>query len=152
MPGVETVSEDGLHLHAENIRSIIPLDFPVLRGLIRSALATLAPARANPSRYIPILTEIIHKLTICLWFSPNEMACGLRPYEQFDDATRAIVTAFTDAMDQAMQGLMDMVCDLFLYFLVAQDDRRLYPVFEPDYTFDVMEAQLKDAWALFENA
>jgi hypothetical protein len=120
--------------------SIIPVEFPVLGSLIRVALDTLAPARANPSRFIPVLTQVIRQLTNLWYSSSGETA------KQFDDST------FTKAMDRAMLGLLDMVCDLFCYFLADGNDPRLYPVFDPDCTFDVMEAQLKDAWALFENA
>jgi len=150
MPG-ESVTADGL-LHADEIRSIMPWDFPVLKGLIRVALDTLGPARSKPRRFMPVLIQIIQQLTNNLWYHPYGSNCGLRPFEQFDESTRAMVIAFTNAMDGAMLELIDMAIELYIYFLVARNDPRLSPVFDPDYTFDFMEARLKDAWTLFQEA
>lgn len=166
MSGITVNLDDLCHwsLSARHISVFLPRDFEVLKGLVRSALDAVKSARNTHDmrRFLPVLCGIVANLTH-LWETCISKS-GLRCLGKFDESTQAIVASFTRAMDRAMLGVNDMCVDLFVYFLESpfaasnypflRNDRpdadlRLPVVFDADYSLDVIEARMKDAWALF---
>lgn len=161
MSGI-TVNLDDWSLSAHHISDFLPRDFKILKGHVRLALDAVKSARNDKRRFLPVLCRTVAMLTN-LWETRISKS-GLCRLGKFDEPTQAIVASFTRAMDRAMLGVNDMCVDLSVYFLenpfaasnypFERNDRpdadlRLPAVFDADYSLDVIEARMKDAWALF---